>query len=244
MSTDDEQREITHLGKLIADLMEYADRLPDGAQTEVRMSVCDGSGMQFIDSRDLSYWTFMPSEGTGTRGTFVLLRGHAHRGELPGEYSAGIASDADAELQAITGDAPGSIWPTEGIWSSSYSYESDSQGRTLTSSHHLVIRRQGDQLQAESLPASRSQVRMEMTVHDRTAMGTWMEHTDPAGHYGGRVYVGTILMIVAQDARSMSGVWTGGDKDGTTVNAGPWTLTLLDASTSADALTRWNREPE
>ena len=134
--------------------------------------------------------------------------------------------------------------PLEGIWLSSYDYESDSRGATFTSRHHVTVRHQGDLLRAESLPASRSQVLMEMRVNGRTVLGQWMEHTDPAGHYGGAVYIGTVLMIVSPDGRSMSGKWTGGDKDGVTVNAGPWTLTLLEASTDADALARWNREPE
>lgn len=106
MSANDdiESREITTLGKLIADLNEYARLLPEGTGTPVRLAVCDGNGMQFIDTKDLGYWTFMARDDPGTRHTFVLVRGHAHPGESPGQYSPGITAGADDELRKIAAE--------------------------------------------------------------------------------------------------------------------------------------------
>jgi hypothetical protein len=239
---DDDYREITTIGKLVADLTEYAGRLPNGAETEVQMAVCDGAGLQFVDSRDLSYWTFVPADGAGARSTFVMLRGHAHLGELPGQYSPGVSSDADAELRTLTEVEPGSVGPVEGIWLSSYDYESGSRG-PQTSKHHVTVTHHGGIVRVESLPASRSQVRMQFRVDGRAALGQWMERTDSEGHYAGAVFAGTVALLVSPDGRSMTGKWLGSDKDNAAVNAGPWTLTMLEPSVSEGARARWNRQP-
>jgi hypothetical protein len=131
-----------------------------------------------------------------------------------------------------------------GIWLSEYEYESTTRGGPFKGRHHVAVTQHAESLQVHSLPASRSQLVMDLTVKGRVVMGTWLERTDPDGHYAGAVYIGTVLMVLAPDGNAMSGKWTGGSKDLTEVNTGPWTLTLLEPSEDGAARERWDREPE
>jgi hypothetical protein len=130
-----------------------------------------------------------------------------------------------------------------GIWLSEYEFESTGRG-ILTGRHYVTARSDGDRLLLRSVPASRSMLAIDLAVKESALLGTWTEETDPGGYYRGKTFIGTLLVIVDPDARRMSGKWTGGDKDGLEVNAGPWTLTLVDSALTPEAVNLWNRQPE
>jgi hypothetical protein len=113
-----------------------------------------------------------------------------------------------------------------GTWRSAYEYESSSRGQTLTDERDVTLSLDGDVIRVRSLPDDPSRLEMELTFRGRSLLGTWMERTDLDGYYAGHVFLGTVLFILAGDGRSMTGRWTGGDRDMAQVNTGTWTLTL------------------
>ena len=108
----------------------------------------------------------------------------------------------------------------------------------------MVVQR-GAKLAVRSVPASASQLAMDLSVNGRVLTGTWAEQTQADGRYRGAVYTGAIQMIEDKDPnpRRFSGKWVGFGKDGQT-NTGPSSLTLIDEHVNEQAVEQWNRDPE
>jgi hypothetical protein len=94
-------RDYVTIRDIISRLEELARDLDDGVDTRFELGICDGGGAQIVDNVDLDQYQVM-SEGRQFTGQFVMLRGHVHPGEKPGEYLPGIASEADRELRELT----------------------------------------------------------------------------------------------------------------------------------------------
>lgn len=136
----------------------------------------------------------------------------------------------------------GSYGPLSGIWLSAYTYESSGRGQTYTSQHYVMVLQRGARLMVRSLPASESQLSMDLSVNGRVTTGTWTEQTRGDGYYRGAVYHGALQMLEQEDGRLLAGQWVGFGKEGE-INHGPWSLTLVDEHVDADAVKRWNRVP-
>ena len=107
----------------------------------------------------------------------------------------------------------------------------------------MVVLQHGDRLTVRSLPGSAaSSLSLDLTVDGAVVTGTWVEQTDPAGHYRGARYHGAIQLLVEPTGRRMVGKWVGFGKD-MDVYTGPWELTFQDASTSKTTLDRYNTPP-
>ena len=132
-----------------------------------------------------------------------------------------------------------------GIYLSAYEYPSSGRGGTFTSKHYVVVVQRGAKLAVRSVPASASQLAMDLSVNGRVLTGTWAEQTQADGRYRGAVYTGAIQLIEDEnpDPRRFAGKWVGYGKYGET-NTGPWSLTLVDEHVSEQAVTLWNREPD
>ena len=124
-----------------------------------------------------------------------------------------------------------------GIWLSSYNYESSSRGQTHTSKHYVIVLQCGARLMIQALPASSSQVSMDMSVNGQVVTGTWTEEIQADGYYG------ALQMLLDATGRRMSGKWVGFSRD-MTVNTGPWSLTLVDSAVDEAAVERQNRVAE
>jgi transcriptional regulator with XRE-family HTH domain len=133
--------------------------------------------------------------------------------------------------------------PLTGIWLSAYEYESSSRNQVYTSKHYVIVLQRGARLQVRSLPASASQMSMDLSANGQVATGAWTEQTRTDGYYSGAVYHGAIQMIQDPTGRRMAGKWVGFGRD-MSVNTGAWTLTLVDSEVGESAVDRWNREPE
>lgn len=140
-------------------------------------------------------------------------------------------------------DPAASYGPLSGIWLSVYEYYSSSREQAQASKHHVMVLQRGAHLMTRSLPASASQMSMDMSVNGQVVTGTWTEETEAGGYYRGAVYHGAIQMLQEPTGRRMAGKWVGFGRD-LEVNTGPWTLTLVDADINEDAVSRWNRVPE
>jgi hypothetical protein len=132
-----------------------------------------------------------------------------------------------------------------GIYLSVYEYPSGGRGGTFTSKHYVMVVQRGATLAVRSVPASASQLAMDLSVNGRVLTGTWAEQTQADGRYRGTVYTGAIQLIEDENPapRRFAGKWVGFGKDGET-NTGPWSLTLVDEHVNEQAVERWNREPE
>jgi len=120
----------------------------------------------------------------------------------------------------------------DGIWHSTYRYHSSSRKQTLQGEHYVVMRQQGSQLLAESLPVSNESVlRLELTLNGLTATGTWSERTAPSGYYRGRTYHGAIQLVIDPMGKSMTGKWVGMDRE-FNVNSDTWELHWIDEASS------------
>ncbi|MFC8798974.1 helix-turn-helix transcriptional regulator [Promicromonospora sp. NPDC057138] len=129
-----------------------------------------------------------------------------------------------------------------GIWHSHYTYESTGRG-PITRHHHVVIRQEGNRLSAESLRESNdSPVSLSVTMRGPIGTGTWTEHTAVDGYYQGAVYHGALQVIVDPTGRTMTGKWVGFDTE-FRVDAGSWTLDLVDTATDEATLERYSRSP-
>jgi transcriptional regulator with XRE-family HTH domain len=152
---------------------------------------------------------------------------------------------ADAGLDtALTLPDPAERYgPLSGIWLSAYEYRSSGRNAAFTSSHYVLILQRGGRLMVRSLPASESQLSMDLTVNGQVVTGTWTEQTRGDGYYRGSVYHGALQMLEQEGGRLLAGRWVGFGKEGE-VNDGPWSLTLVDEHVGQEAVGRWNRVPE
>lgn len=130
-----------------------------------------------------------------------------------------------------------------GIWLSAYEYYSSSRNQAFTSRHHVMLLQRGMRLVVRALPASKSQMAMDLSVNGQVVTGTWTEETERGGYYRGAVYHGAIQMLQEPTGHRMAGKWVGFGRD-MAVNTGAWALTLIDPGVDEAAVERWNREPE
>lgn len=136
----------------------------------------------------------------------------------------------------------GSYEGLTGIWLSTYEYHSSGRDATFTSRHYVMLLQRGARLMVRSLPASESQLSMDLGVNGQVITGTWTERTQEGGYYRGAVYTGAIQLLQESPSR-MAGKWVGFGKEAE-VNTGAWSLTLVDEQVHADAVERWNRPAE
>ena len=154
-----------------------------------------------------------------------------------------IISEAGLETAMPLPEPAESYGPLSGIWLSAYTYESSGRGQTFISRHYVMVLQRGARLMVRSLPASESQLSMDLSVNGQVTTGTWTEQTRGDGYYRGAVYHGALQMLEREDGRLLAGQWVGFGKEGE-INTGPWSLTLVDEHVDADTVERWNRVPE
>jgi transcriptional regulator with XRE-family HTH domain len=154
-----------------------------------------------------------------------------------------LLADAGLDATMPLPDPRGHYGRLTGIWLSEYEYPSSSRKRTFTSRHYVMLLQRGARLIIRSLPASASQLSMDMKANGQVVTGTWAEVTDPRGHYAGAAYEGALQFLVDPTGRRMEGQWVGFGRE-MKVNHGAWSLTLVDAEVGAEAVQRWNRIPE
>jgi hypothetical protein len=95
-----------------------------------------------------------------------------------------------------------------------------------------------------SLPGTATgRVLMDLTVNGQVVTGTWTELTEPDGYYQGSTYHGAIQMLLDPTGHRMTGQWAGFGRD-FDVNTGPWSLELVTADTSKEAMAKYNRPVE
>jgi transcriptional regulator with XRE-family HTH domain len=132
--------------------------------------------------------------------------------------------------------------PLTGIWLSAYSYRSSGRDATFTSRHYVMVLQRGGRLMVRSLPASESQLSMDMSVNGQVVTGTWTEQTKGDGYYRGAVYHGALQILEVPEGNLLAGKWVGFGKEGE-VNDGPWSLIRVDDQVDAAAVERWNQVP-
>ena len=102
---------------------------------------------------------------------------------------------------------PANYGPFTGIWLSAYEYRSSGRDATFTSRHHVLLLQRGARLMVRSLPASESQLSMDLGVNGRVITGTWTEQTKADGYYRGAVYTGAIQLLQESAERSAGSGW-------------------------------------
>jgi transcriptional regulator with XRE-family HTH domain len=132
-----------------------------------------------------------------------------------------------------------------GIWLSTYEIGSSGRGgQTYIYKHYVILLHRGARLQVRSLPGTATgRVLMDMTANGQVVTGTWTEQTNPDGYYQGSVYHGAIQMLLEPTGHRMSGKWVGFGRD-FDLNTGPWSLTLVTADVSKEAMAKYNRPVE
>jgi hypothetical protein len=113
-----------------------------------------------------------------------------------------------------------------GEWDSYYRYPSSGRGDdALWGRHVLEAMQEGNLLQLQSAPDSKSVVTMELQLDEagQRAAGTWREETEPDGYYHGAVYEGTIEFEVGSDGQRLNGRWQGAGREGE-MNSDVWDL--------------------
>jgi transcriptional regulator with XRE-family HTH domain len=151
-----------------------------------------------------------------------------------------ILADAGLDAAMPLPDPAASYGPLSGIWLSEYQYPSSGRGGSFSSRHYVMVLQRGARLMVRSVPASSSQLSIELSANGQVVTGTWTEQTEASGYYKGAVYHGALQMLLDPTGRRMEGEWVGFGRD-MSVNHGPWSLTLVDGELGTGALQRWNR---
>lgn len=183
--------------------------------------------------RALEAATGQPIENLGFESAEV--RYGLNRNEALGMAASTAIPLSETERGASSG-------PLTGIWLSRYEYVSSSrEDQTFTSQHYVVMLHRGSRLQVRSLPETApGRVLMELTVNGQVVTGTWSEETNPDGYYRGSVYHGAIQMLLDPTEHRMTGKWVGFGRN-FDLNTGPWSLELVTAETSKEAMAEYNR---
>jgi transcriptional regulator with XRE-family HTH domain len=151
-------------------------------------------------------------------------------------------SDAGLDSMLPLPEPAASYGPLTGIWLSSYEYYSSGRDQTYTSKHFVMLLQRGARLIVRALPASASQVSMDLGVNGQVITGTWAERTQEGGYYRGAAYTGAIQLL-EESAEHLTGKWVGFGKE-SEVNTVAWSLSLVDDHVDEEAVERWNRTPE
>jgi transcriptional regulator with XRE-family HTH domain len=160
-------------------------------------------------------------------------------GDGRGGHDLGFAPNLAAESRPAPNLAARGGY--SGVWKSRYEYYSSSRGATFASLHYVVLLHRGDRITVRSLDGSAdSQVTMDLTLDGNVVTGSWVEDTDPTGHYRGARYHGALQLLAEPTGRRMVGKWVGFGKEGD-VNTGPWTLDFEAAGTDRATLAAYDR---
>jgi transcriptional regulator with XRE-family HTH domain len=137
------------------------------------------------------------------------------------------------------------VAPFNGIWLSRYEYESSGRGGvTFSNAHYVMLVQHGAKLQVRSLPGTTTgRLIMDLTINGVVLTGNWTEETNPEGYYQGAIYHGAIQMLAEPSGRKMMGKWVGFGRD-FDLNTGPWSLELVTADTSPEAMVSYSRPVE
>lgn len=131
-----------------------------------------------------------------------------------------------------------------GVWLSTYEYYSSGRSGDFKNSHYVVLLQRDDRATVRSLNGpEKSLLTMEFQVRGNVITGTWEEVTEKEGYYRGASYFGAIQLLSDPTGRRLTGKWVGFGKESET-NTGPWTLTFVDESTSAETLAQFRTPPE
>lgn len=95
-----------------------------------------------------------------------------------------IISEAGLETAMPLPEPAESYGPLSGIWLSAYTYESSGRGQTFISRHYVMVLQRGARLMVRSLPASESQLSMDLSVNGQVTTGTWTEQRQPRWQRG------------------------------------------------------------
>lgn len=87
-----------NIREVVDALSAKADELPAGWETEVRASMCDGSGVEITTAIEVDHMAEMPLDGGPVAAVFAIVQGHPHRDERV-QRVRGIAEGADDAVQ-------------------------------------------------------------------------------------------------------------------------------------------------
>jgi transcriptional regulator with XRE-family HTH domain len=194
-------------------------------------------------ARALEAVTGMPITNLGFKPA-TEMHGHG-LGVSRREALATAAAATTAIVPLAEGVDVVSTGALSGIWLSRYWYTSSSRGnQRFSSAHYCVVIHRGPRLQVRSLPNTQTgRMTMDLTAANGRATGTWREATNPEGYYQGSVYDGAIQMLIDPTGHRMTGKWIGWGRD-FEVNTDEWTLKLVTADTSREAIEKHDRPVE
>jgi hypothetical protein len=157
-----------------------------------------------------------------------------------------LRARADARLDVpmpMPGPAEHYDGPLSGIWLSAYHYTSSGRGQQFTGRHYVQVLQRGAKLMVNSVPASTSQLSMDLSANGKTVTGTWAEQTEADGWYRGAVYLGAVQMIYDPAEHRMDGRWVGFGRENE-VNTDTWSLVRVDEQAGPEAVARWDQVPD
>jgi hypothetical protein len=96
----------TTVRAFIEKLTELAADLPNGLDSPVDLAICDGTDLVILEAVDMDVLSTIRTEepvGEVTRQS-VMVRGHNHAGDGPGEVYRGLVGHVDEELRKLTED--------------------------------------------------------------------------------------------------------------------------------------------
>lgn len=88
----------------IEELRAAAERTPLGLDTELRVSLCDGSGIDESAELEIDHFARISRETGEVHSWYVAVKGHPHRDQEQGRTTRmpGVANEADDYLKKWT----------------------------------------------------------------------------------------------------------------------------------------------
>ncbi|MCF4119869.1 hypothetical protein L1785_02650 [Antribacter sp. KLBMP9083] len=213
---------------LVADVADFGAGVPGAHLAGV---LEPGGAVAMLEGMDVNDVARVASSWAAQAGSVVAGR------SMLLKLSAGLSlAAASAHLLPDGGGTSAAAGAAQegfsGIWHSRYVYRRPGTVEEIVGEHYVVARQQGSRFVAQGLPHSTgSELRLELNLDPPVATGTWRETTSPTGQYRGATYHGALQMVIDPSRQNLSGMWLGFGRR-FTVNAGEWTLTRQETSTS------------
>jgi hypothetical protein len=124
---------------------------------------------------------------------------------------------------------PEKDYDLSGVWLSTYSFVSSTNGELMVTDHYVEIHRVGSQIIVQSIPTSNGSYMMaRFTLEGRVLTGSYYSQTDASATTKRSLYYdqGAAQMIISEDGKTIAGMGVGYTRDMVVIPS-EWRMTFV-----------------